>query len=57
MFEENFIVPESYDASELIEKNGHLTCFAEHAVSISTFLSIQDYFQEAEMKDVCRGGF
>jgi hypothetical protein len=26
-------------------------------VSISTFLSIQDYFQEAEMKDVCRGGF
>jgi len=24
-------VPESYDASEPIEKNGHLTCFAEHA--------------------------
>jgi hypothetical protein len=24
-------VPELHDASEPIEKNGHLTCFAEHA--------------------------
>jgi len=31
-------VPDLYVASKPIEKNGHLTCFAEHALSISTFL-------------------
>jgi len=36
-----------------LEKNGHLTCFAEHAVSISAFLDIQESFQEAKMKDMC----
>jgi hypothetical protein len=30
---------------------------AEHAVSISTFLDTQEFFQEAKMKDVCTGGY
>ena len=38
-------------------KDGHLACFAEHAVSISTFLDTQEFFQEAKMKDVCTGGY
>ena len=44
------------DASESKEKDGHLTCFAEQAASISTFLDTQDSFQEARMKDVCERG-
>jgi len=45
-------------ASEPIEKDEHLTCFAEHAVSISAFLDTQESFQEAKMmKDMCGGDF
>ena len=44
------------DASESKEKDGHLTCFAEHAVSISTFLDTQESFQESQLKDLCGGG-
>ena len=40
--ERELTVPETYHASELIEQNGHLTYFAEHAVSISTFLDTQE---------------
>ena len=47
----------AYDASKPIEKNGHLTCFAEHAVSISNILDTQEFFQEAQVKDMCRGDF
>ena len=46
-----------YGASEPLEKDGHLTCFAEHTVSISAFLDTQEFFQEAKMKDVCTGGY
>ena len=49
--------PYPYGASEPVEKDGHLACFAEHAVSTSTFLDTQEFFQEAEMKDVCTGGY
>ena len=38
--------------SEPIEKNGHLTCFAEYAVIISTFFDTQDSFQEAQLKEM-----
>jgi hypothetical protein len=41
-------VPESYNASEPVKKDGHLACFAEHAASISTFLDTQEFFQEAK---------
>ena len=50
-------VPESYDASIPIGKNGHLTCFAKHAVSTSTFLDTQESVQEAQVKDMCGGDF
>ena len=50
-------VPESYGATEPVEKDGHLACFAEHAVSISTFLDTQEFFQKSKMKDVCMGGY
>ena len=50
-------VPESYGASEPVEKNGHLACFAEHAVSISAFLDTQESFQKAKMKGECKSSF
>jgi hypothetical protein len=31
--------------------------FAEHAVSISTFLDTQESFQKAQVKDMCGGDF
>ena len=55
--ERELTVPETYHASELIEQNGHLTYFAEHAVSISTFLDTQESFQKAQVKDMCGGDF
>jgi len=48
---------ESYGASEPVKKDGHLACFVEHAVSISTFLDTQGFFQEAKVKDVCTGAW
>ena len=50
LFEESRLFQNLYDASEPIEKNGHLTCFAEHAVSISTFLDTQESFQSLQRK-------
>jgi len=36
--------PESYGASEPVERDEHLICFAEYVVSISTFLDTQEFF-------------